>query len=593
MTTVLHRLNRWAVEAPDEPAQQYRDGQSRDGPAWRTISARELRARVFELALFLESQGVGPGDVVAIFSYNTPEWVHTDLAAMLIGARSVGLYPNASASDIRFILEHTRATVLAVQNRDYFAKLPALPSCVKHLLVFEGDANLGPTAVSCAEALTRGRALAPGRTFDDLLARLDPASGAFLVYTSGTTGTPKGAVLSHDNLVHTADLAIASWRLPRGGVLFSFLPLCHIAEKLQNVGVGLTLRAVVRYCSRFENLAPELVEAQPTLLLAVPRVWEKIKAGVEAELERAPLVRRTLGRWALAVGARVAASRFAGRSPSALDRIRLALADRLVLAKVRRAIGMGRLAMGASGAAALPAHVATWFRALDIEICEVFGQTESTGVICMTTPGRDCAGTVGRPVPGLEVVLAEDREIRCRGRVIFLGYHGDEKATAETIVDGWLHTGDLGEWTPGGDLKIVGRKKEILKTSGGKMIAPLPIESRLKATPGISQVCLVGDGRHYLVALATLTEDAYASIGPAGRSPDGRTITDAATIARFDAQIAAVNASLARHEQVKRATLLARELSVEAGEMTPTLKIKRAVVEKNYRDVIDAMYAGD
>ncbi|KYF78077.1 hypothetical protein BE11_48245 [Sorangium cellulosum] len=597
MSTVLHRLDQWANESPDAPAQRYKSQGE-----WKTLTAREYRDRVYHLALFLESKGFDASQIGAILSYNCPQWVHADLAALLIGGKSAGLYPNSTAKDIQYILSHTEATLLSVQNKEYFQKISgangehAVPDSVRWILVFDGDTSISPKAISYEQALADGRALAqqPGaKTYADYLAKIDPKAGAFLIYTSGTTGNPKGAMLSHDNLAFTSDVAAKYWGLPFAcGSMFSFLPLCHIAEKLQCVGVGITQRSTVNFCSKFENVSTELPDVQPTLLLCVPRLWEKMMEGVMAKVRSGKGAKKKLAEWALSVGARVAEAKYAGRAPSPLDRIQLKLADKLVLGKVRAALGLGKAELLASGAAALAPHISTWFRALGLEILEDFGQTESTGVICMTEPGVESAGTVGKPVPGLDFKLAEDGEILTRGRHVFVGYYKDKSATEAALEDGWLHTGDLGEWNERGQLKIRGRKKEILKTSGGKMIAPLPIEEKLKAAEIISQVCMVGDGRKYLSALITLTEVKLAELKDRGVL-NGDAITSAEVVNQVKAHIDALNADLASFEQIKKFTVIGREFSVQDGEMTPTLKMKRNVIEQRFRGLIDQMYSAD
>ncbi|MGK4007243.1 long-chain fatty acid--CoA ligase [Sorangium sp. So ce1036] len=597
MSTVLHRLDRWASETPDAPAQRYKlHGE------WKTLTAREYRDRVYHLALFLESRGFDSSQIGAILSYNCPQWVHVDLAALLLGGKSAGLYPNSTAKDIQYILSHTEATLLSVQNREYFQKITgekgehAIPESVRWILVFDGDTSIHPKAIAYEQALAEGRALskqAGARTFAERLAKIDPKAGAFLIYTSGTTGNPKGAMLSHDNLAFTSDVVVKYWGLPFArGSMFSFLPLCHIAEKLQNVGVGITQRATVSFCSKFENVATELPEVEPTLLLCVPRLWEKMMDGVLAKVRGGKGAKKKLAEWALSVGARVAEAKYAGRAPSPLDVVQLKVADRLVLGKVRAALGLGKAELLASGAAALAPHISRWFRALGLEILEDFGQTESTGVICMTEPGVESAGTVGKPVPGLEFKLAEDGEILTRGRHVFVGYYKDQAATEAALDEGgWLRTGDLGEWNERGQLKIRGRKKEVLKTSGGKMIAPLPIEERLKAAEIISQVCMVGDGRKYLSALITLTEIKLAELQDRGALRGDTVITSVEVVGQVKAHVDALNAELASFEQIKKFTVLGREFSIQDGEMTPTLKMKRSVIEQRFRDVIDQMYA--
>lgn len=551
--------------------------------------------RVYHLALFFESRGFTTSDAVCILAYNSPPWVHMDLAGMLLRGRSAGIYPNSTPKDIHYILNHAGAAFLGVQNREYFEKITAeghtFPESAKCIIVFDDDTSVHPKAVAYTAALAEGKKLAKGKKLVDYLKPLDPRAGAFLVYTSGTTGNPKGALLSHDNLVFTSDLASRYWKLPMGnGSMFSFLPLCHIAEKLQSVGVGISQRYSVSFCTKFDNLSVELVEVSPSLLLSVPRLWEKMMEGVLTKVRKAPPPRRLLAEWALGVGARVAAARYAGKFPSPVDLVKLPVADKLVLSKVRHAMGLGRAEVLASGAAALPAHVSRWFRSLQLEILEDFGQTESTGVICMTEAGVESAGTVGKPVPGVEVKIADDGEVLCRGRNVFLGYFKDDSATANTILNGWLHTGDLGEYNARAQLVIKGRKKEILKTSGGKMVAPLPLEEKIKTNPAVGQVCVVGDGRKYLTALVTLSEAGQAALQGKEGAADGKIVKDAETLEGIQITFDELNKTLAGYEQIKRFTVLAQDFSIVDGEMTPTMKMKRNVIEKRYQDVIEQMY---
>lgn len=598
MPTVLHRLSRWADADPKAVAQRYKQNNT-----WHPITAREFRDRVHFLAAYLESRGVTREHAGAVFAYNSPEWVHTDLALLLVGAKSAGIYPNANSKDIHYILNHTQSRVLAVQNGEYLKKITdggQLPGFVELVLVFEETpstpaSSLSPKAISIASAIAHGRELVQsGKAprIDQYLSKINPNEGAFLIYTSGTTGNPKGALLSHDNLTFTSDIASRWWKLPFGhGSLFSFLPLCHIAEKLQNVGVGLSQRYTVSFCTKFENVASELVEVQPTLLLCVPRLWEKMMDGVLNKVRASEGVKKKLAQWALATGARVADAKYSGRWVSPLDLLQLKLADRLVLAKVRHAMGLGKAEMLASGAAALAPHISKWFRSLRLEILEDFGQTESTGVICMTESGVESAGTVGKPVTGVEFKLAEDGEILTKGRHVFVGYFKDPEATASTLVNGWLQTGDLGEINEHGLVRIKGRKKEVLKTSGGKMVAPLPIEERLKAAPPISQVCIVGDGRKYLSALITLSETRLGELK--AQKPtvlDGAVISDPEVLAEIKGYVSELNRELASFEQIKQYTVLSREFSIVDGEMTPTLKMKRNVIESRFRELIDRMY---
>ncbi|MEO7162325.1 MAG: AMP-binding protein, partial [Bdellovibrionia bacterium] len=427
MTTILHSLVDWAQKKPSAIAQRYvESGQ------WKQITAREYADRVYALALFLESKGMTTEDISVIVSYNCPEWVHLDLAPMLIGAKSAGAYPNSTSKDIHFILNHTETRFLFVQNKEYFKKIvgeqgdAGLPARIKLIIVFDGDTSISPKAVSYKDALAEGKKLAVvknAKKLSDYLAQLDPQKGAFLIYTSGTTGSPKAAVLSHDNLVFAIQTVQKRWELSVGTEsVFSFLPLCHIAEKLQNVGAGIYLNYTVSFASKFENVAAELPQVNPTLLLCVPRLWEKMMEGVLAKVAGATGVKKELAEWALKVGARVAEIRFSGQSVNLIDHAQLKIADRLVLGNIRKALGLSKTYVAASGAAMLPLHVCRWFRSIGLEIMEDYGQTETAGVLCLTERHVDSAGTVGKPADNTEFKIAADGEILTKGRHVFIGY---------------------------------------------------------------------------------------------------------------------------------------------------------------------------
>ncbi len=597
MSTILHRLAAWAESDPTSPAQTYKVGDR-----WKSRNSREFCDRVYWLALFLESRGMGSKDIGSIFSYNCPEWVQMDLAPLLLGAMSTGIYPNSTPKDILYILNHTESRFFAVQNKEYFKRIvgdqgeSGLPSRIELILVFDGDESISPKAVSFEKAIEEGKRRASqsgAKSLSQYLKLMDPNAGAFMIYTSGTTGHPKGAILSHDNLVFTVDRVAEHWKLKmgKGRTLFSFLPLCHVAEKLQNVGAGISLRYNVYYCTQFESVGQELPEAQPRLLLCVPRVWEKMMEGVQKKLDHSSFLRKQLAHWALSVGGRVAESRMAHQTPQLKDWLQWQVADRVLLSKIRHALGLALAETTASGAAVLSPSVCKWFRAIGVEINEAYGQTESTAVICMTQRGEDCIGTVGTAVQGLEVKLAEDGEILTRGRHVFKGYFKDDVGTAQVLEGGWLHTGDLGEYDARKMIRIRGRKKEILKTSGGKMVAPLPIEEALKCVPMISQVCMVGDGRKYLSALITLSESKLAELSQSNGALKGNVITTPQVVNEVKQHVDQLNEGLASYEQIKKFAILAREFSIAEGEMTPTLKMKRNVIESRYQQLIEKFYA--
>ncbi len=593
MDSVLHRLEARATRDPDGIAQRYKEA-----GVWKPVSNAELRDRITYFARFLKKMGFSKENVVGIFAYNHPLWVVADLAPGLLGAKSAGIYPNSSPKEIEYILNFTRARVLIVQSEDYYKKLLgkdegfSLPDTVESIVVIQGSTHFHPKAISFYEALDIGRLHEPEWTMKKFLGHMDVHEGVFIVFTSGTTGKPKGALISHDNLVFTTDCIVERFQLGgiQQGSTFSFLPLNHIAEKLQTLGVGLTFDIAINFCTSMDKLTEELCEIQPTLLLCVPRLWEKMHAGARSKIQQVTGPKRALLDWALAIGQKRARHRYHQGSFTIADHLQHALAEKLVLGKMKRAMGLGQVQFAASGAAPLPADVARWFAGLGVEILEDYGQSETTGVICLTAPGKDFAGTVGTPAPRTEFKLLDDGEICSKGRHVFKGYFKDEAATQAAMNDGWLITGDLGSKTPEGYIKIVGRKKEILKTSGGKMVAPLPIEEAIKTSPIIAQTCMVGDNHKYFVALVTLNEDRLkAATGASGGGPFD-TLEDPNVLREVGEVISHVNKTLASYEQIKYFKVLKRDFSIEHGELTPTLKIKRNVIAKNFEHVIAGMY---
>jgi len=594
MSTIIHHLNAWAKSVPDSPAQIFKKDHQ-----WKTITAKEFRDRVFYMALFLESEGFKRDDTVSILSYNCPEWVHCDLAPHLLGGKSAGLYPNSSLKDIHYVLEHTESSILVIQNKDYYNKIlgknneKSLPAGIKLIVVVDGDTQFKTNVkvIAYTDAVEAGKKLAAGKKLEDYLGGMDKDAGAFLIYTSGTTGNPKGALISHDNLVFTSNFISNHWELPQTGTLLSFLPLCHIAEKLQNIGVGITRRYVVNYCSAFDNLMSELPEIQPTLLLSVPRLWEKMMEGVNTKISQASPLRKKLALWAMKVTADHFEKNLRGEPLGLTDVIQEKIARKLVISKIRNAMGLGVDVQCASGAAALSPTVVKWFRGLGVDIAECYGQTETTGVITMTIRGKDGSGTVGVPGPGTEVKLMEDGEILARGRHVFKGYLKNNKATEDTIRNGWVHTGDLGKKTAEGYIKIIGRKKEIMKSSGGKMIAPQPIEENLKMESMISQVCMVGDGKRYFTALITLDELTLTGLqSKNGSEAQNESVVDKEVLSQVSERVDRLNTKLAGYEKIKYFKVLSEEFSIDKGEMTPTLKMKRNIIEQNYKHLIEAMY---
>jgi long-chain acyl-CoA synthetase len=412
---------------------------------------------------------------------------------------------------------------------------------------------------------------------------------ATLIYTSGTTGPPKGVMLSHDNLAWTAAQTVQMFQVESGDTTLSYLPLSHIAEQIFSIHVPASSGGSVYYAESIEKLADNLREVQPSIFFAVPRVWERFHAGVVAKLDEATGAKAKIANWARGVVGKVTDLRCEGKEPTGLLAGQYAVAKKLVIDKIKPQLGMTNGRVLGVGAAPISAEILEFFGSLDMIIHEVYGQSEDTGPSTTNRPGKVRFGSVGPNWPGTEVKIADDGEILVKGRNVFLGYYRDEAETKETLVDGWLHSGDLGAFDDDGFLWITGRKKDIIITAGGKNVAPRPLEAALKNHPLVSEVVLIGDRRKFLSALVTLDEETSAAFmeehGISGAPHESQQI-----IKELDSAVEELNKNFARVEQIKKFTVLARQLSIEGGELTPTLKVKRNKVSEHFAAEIDAMY---
>jgi long-chain acyl-CoA synthetase len=531
---------------------------------WEAVSWAEAAERVDDLAHGLLARGVRHGDRVAVLSRTRLEWILLDWALMSIGAVVVGLYPTSSAKECEYILEHCEAVLAFTEDDAQTQKivsirgsLPALREIVPFdwLDKLESDGRLA-------------RHLRPHPVEEDDLATL--------IYTSGTTGPPKGCMLTHRNLVTAATRVRHALHQP-GDVVLLFLPLAHSYGRLAHQAA--THRgATVALVADVTRVPEAMAAVRPHVLPAVPRVYEKVHANTLGEIERAGGLRRKLGLWALGVGARASRTRREGASVPRLLALQERLADRLVFAKVRERLG-GRLRVGVSGAAPLSTDVMEFFHALGVPVIEGYGLTETASSATVNEPDDFRIGTVGRPVEGAEIRLAEDGEILIRSDAVFAGYYKEPEATAAALTeDGWLRTGDVGKLDDEGFLSITDRKKDLIITAGGKNIAPQNLENALKASRFVSQALVVGDRRPYVTALVTLDE---AELASSGRDPQEL----------VQGLVDDVNRDRTRVEQIKRFVILPRDFSQEEGEVTPTLKLRRRVIHEHFADEIEKLYS--
>jgi long-chain acyl-CoA synthetase len=568
----------------------------RDG-AWRDISSDDLRTAVEEVSMGLRELGVERGDRVAVLSENRPEWAYADLAALCAAAIDVPIYPTLPPAHALHILNDSEAKLCfvstALQARKVLEVKDQAPA-LRHVVVFEGAPLEGTLHLD--ELRRRGRdALRrdPGAVRARAAEVLSEDVATF-IYTSGTTGEPKGVMLTHANLVSNVLCASGPFEtLGPGDVALSFLPLSHVFERMGGHYMMLFRGTTIAYAESVEEVPENMLEVRPTVMLSVPRLYEKIYARVQEKVAGDPPLRRRIFRWALGVGRSAFAHRVAGTEPPPLLRLQHRLADALVFGKIRARTG-GRLRLFVSGGAPLAREIAEFFGAVGLTILEGYGLTETSPVISVNLPGRMKPGTVGPPITGVEVKIAEDGEILTRGPHVMKGYYNQPEATAEAVdPEGWFHTGDIGHLDPDGFLVITDRKKDLLVTSGGKNIAPQPIENRLKTNAYIGEVVMVGNRRHYAVALVIPKFEAlerWARDHGVVFTSREELVLRPEVRAHYEREVERLCGDLAKYERIKKIALLPREFSIETGELTPKLSVKRRVVEQKFKDLIDKLY---
>jgi long-chain acyl-CoA synthetase len=560
----------------------------RDG-TWHEWSFAELGTAVRELARGLAALGLEPGEKVALLGETRPEWTLADAAILAAGLVVVPVYQTNSPEECRYVVDHSQARAIILEDAGQLAKIEAVRDQLPGL---EHVISMEPAGDTTTVDDLRGRA---GEVDEAELVKRLEAVGiddvATIVYTSGTTGPPKGCMLTHRNVLATGEAYRQQVGLKPGAVLFMFLPLAHaLARVVQMVSleVGCTLAF---WSGDSRKLVEDVGAAAPTHFPSVPRVFEKIHARVLARGSEGSAVKQRLFAWAIATGRKARPAMRRGTASAAL-KAQYAVADRLVLGKVRQVFG-GRLELALTGAAPIPLEVLEFLDACGITVLEGYGMSETCAAATLNPPHDPRFGTVGPALPGFAVEIAEDGEILLGGPNVFKGYHRNDEATAETFVGDLVRTGDLGELEDG-YLRITGRKKDLIITSSGKNISPTNIENALRESRWISQAVVHGDNRSYLVALLTLDPDeATALAEELGIDGDVRAMaTHDRVRERLQQDVDQANAQFARIEQVKKFTVLEVDLSQEAGELTPTMKVKRAVVERRYSDTFSEMYDG-
>lgn len=592
--TIPSRLMLQARTRPNAPAYY-----TKQEGAWVPTAWRDYVTEVRRVAKALMALGLRPGDKVAMLGFNRPEWATVCLGALSAGGVSTGIYATCSAEEIAYIIQHGGVSILLLEDEQHWRKVDSqrhsIPT-LRHVVLMKDAAPIDDQLVLTWKELDARADEIGDIHLEERLDTLSPDSLATLIYTSGTTGAPKGVMLSHRNLAWTALAGCQMLDVSDTDCTLSYLPLSHIAEQMISIHISTTAGAPVYYAQSLATVADDLREVQPTALFGVPRIWEKLHYAVAARLAQTDGLRKALIDWACQTAVQVNQRRNRGDAVGLGLGLQYRLANHLVLSKIKKALGLSRARMCASGAAPIAREVLDFFASLDIVIHEIYGQSEGSGPTTFNEIGNTKLGTVGTPIPGVEVRIAEDGEICVRGENVFMGYHKDEAATQETLVDGWLHTGDLGELDEQGFLTITGRKKEIIITSGGKNIAPTGIETALKNSPVISEAVIIGDRRKYLSALITLDEEAaYRFLDERGLAcPRSVPLAELPALhAVVQDAVDEVNSHLGQVEKIKKFGILPRNFSIETGELTPTLKVRRQVVCELYKAQIDLLYDGD
>jgi long-subunit acyl-CoA synthetase (AMP-forming) len=585
-TRIIDAFDRTARARGDNPALRRKRDQQ-----WETTTWREYREQVRLAGRALVALGVEPGDHVVILGYNCPEWFVADVGAIAAGAIPAGIYTTNTPEQCRYIAGHCAARVAFVENDAQLAKFRAvrdqLPE-LRALVLMHGQPD-GDDVVSWAKFLELGGSI-PDELLEARIAAQQVDDVCTLIYTSGTTGVPKAVMLSHANITWVIEQAGRLVDVRAGEDMISYLPLSHVAEQLFSLHASLVLGTCIWFAESLETLGDTLRDARPHHFLGVPRVWEKMQAKMESAGAKNSTVQRKIVAWARRIGLAGGYADQRGESRPLMYPV----ADRLVFAKVRQRLGLDRARTLIPGAAPISTRTLEFFLSLGLPVCEVYGMSECTAVTTFSTPHHYRTGKAGAIIPGTEVRIADDGEICMRGPHIFKGYLNDPAATADAIdADGWLHSGDIGTLDDEGFIQVTDRKKELIITAGGENIAPQLVESEIKSIAVVSQAVVVGDRRRYLSVLLTLDPERILSVAQIAGSP-ARTPEDAAECERFAAymhrEIDAVNQRLARVQTVKRFAILPAELSIDGGELTPTLKLKRKVITAKYAHVIERLY---
>ncbi len=569
---------------------------------WEERSWAGYLDEVVAAAIAMRDAGIRHGDHVAILSENREEWVISDLAAQSIGARSVGVYPTNPEPEVAYLLSHAEAVLVIAEDQEQVDKLVAVRDdtpTVREIVVVDPRGTRGyadDRLRSWSAFMADGRDQLEDRRAEiyRAIAELDPDEPAMIVYTSGTTGPPKGAMLTSRNVTASGDGAVEAFGYSEKEQVLSYLPLCHVAEKIFTLYLPLSTGAVVHFGESIDTVADDLREVSPTVFLGVPRIWEKMHSSVLVKMSDTSRLKRALFDLASSQGRRLAGKKLAGERWNPFERVMWQVFDLLVFRALQERLGLRRCWFPVSGAAPVSPELLTWFHGVGVPVAEGYGQTECGGVSHTNPPDGVRIGTVGPPIPGVECALGVGDEILIRGPQVFAGYLHNELATRETVDDdGWLHTGDVGEIDDDGYLRITGRIKDIIITAGGKNLSPEQIENAMKTSPYIKECVAIGDGRKFVSALVQIDGDNVGDWASRRKIPytSFHDLTSKKEVVDLvDKEIRQANETLARVEQVRAFRLLPKELHQDDEELTATQKVRRTAFHERYADLIEEMY---
>lgn len=595
--TTIPKLYQYLTEEYSKQTNSYILKHKVDGK-YVGISYDQLREETDSFAFGLASLGVTRGDNVAIIAENRPEWVYSDFAILGLGAADVPLYPSLTSDSVEFILNDSESKGIIVSNKFQLNKLMKIRDKCKVLkfIVILNEKDFDSTIKNLytfqqVQDLGKAHKKSHPNLFKENIEMAKPHDVCTIIYTSGTTGVPKGVILTHDNIFSNVQAALDIYPIGKDDIFLSFLPLCHIFERMAGYYTAFSCGGTICYAESIETVAQNLIEVKPTIMTSVPRLFERIYSKIIKNVDTQPEKKQKIFYWAIEIGKEYRRAKKTGKIPVGLS-VKHKLADKLVFGKLREKTG-GKLRFFISGGAALPRDIGEFFDAVGLLIIEGYGLTESSPVISANRLDAYKFGTVGKPMPGVEIKIASDGEILAKGPNIMQGYYKNKKETEATLKDGWLYTGDIGVFDQDGFLVITDRKKHLFKTSAGKYIAPTPIENIFLASKYIDQFILIGDRRMFLTALIVPDFEAIKEYADSNNIPykDATDLTQDEEIYKLlEKDMGQFQHKLANFEKVRKFVMLDKPFTIESGEITPSMKVKRKFIEERYEGLIDQMY---